>query len=280
MSRVGKWGELRLTLGVKGGRTVIEDIYCQVPLKVTKPFYLEPETGGVFIYQMNPAGGMVQGDYYYQEVMLGPGARAFLTTQSAAKIYRCPDSSAGQHSLFKLAEGAVLEYFPDPVIPFAGSKFNGQTEIYLASGAVAFLAEVVTPGRVAREELFGFDYYQSRTKAYWNGKIILWDNWRLVPASQDLGAPGMYEGYTHQGNLYIFSEKVTQELAGQLHQQFHQEGTADSHLLAGVSLTARYGIAVRLLGRRAADVEKAIIDGWDLARRALLGRGRPSVRKY
>lgn len=279
MSRVGKWGVLRLALEVKNGRTVIEDAYCRVPLKVAKPFYLEPETGEIFIYQMNPAGGMVQGDYYEQEIILGPGARAFFTTQSAAKIYRCPGASAGQHTLFKLGEGAVLEYFPDPVIPFAGSKFDGQTEIHLSSGTVAFLAETVTPGRVAREEVFGFDHYRSRTKAYWDGKIICRDNWRLVPGSQDLGAPGMYEGYTHQGNLYIFSEKVNQELASQLHQRLQGEEAFRSSLLAGVSLTVCHGIVVRLLGLRAVDVERAIMDCWDLARKVLLGRGCPPVRK-
>ncbi|HEX3032159.1 MAG TPA: urease accessory protein UreD [Bacillota bacterium] len=126
-------GELRLRLGVKEGRTVIRDVYNRVPLKIAKPFYLEPESGEIFIYQMNPAGGMVQGDDYQQYVELEPGAKAFLTTQSATRVYRTPDGFAQQGNYFTLGKGAALEFFPDPVIPFAGSRFIGETEVHLTS---------------------------------------------------------------------------------------------------------------------------------------------------
>ncbi|MFZ5641918.1 MAG: urease accessory protein UreD [Bacillota bacterium] len=272
----GKRGELRLRLGVKGGRTVIKDVYNRVPLKIAKPFYLEPESGEIFLYQMNPSGGMVQGDDYRQEIELERGARAFLTTQSATKIYRTPDSSARQVNLFKVGEGALLEYFPDPVIPFAASRFFGETEVYLSRDSVAFLAEVVTPGRVKRNEVFHYEYYHSRTKVYWDGDLILWDNWRLVTAKRDLRSLGIYDGFTHQGNLFIFAEQVNRDLADKLHELI----SGNNEIIGGASLTVKNGIAVRLLGMRADRVEKAVIECWDLARLELTGLPAPKIRKY
>lgn len=272
----GKRGELRLRLGLKNGRTIIKEVYNQVPLKVAKPFYLEPGSGEIFIYQMNPAGGMVQGDNYYQTVELEKGAQAFLTTQSATKIYRSQDSSAGQFNVFKVGEEALLEYFPDPVIPFAGSRFVNETEIHLAAGATAFVAEIVTPGRVRRGETFKYEFYRSKTKAFWEGEIILWDNWLLMPEQKDTRSLGGFEDYTHQGNLFMFSEKVEQNLVDQLHEKL----TGLPQVLAGASLTVKNGIAIRLLGYRAVDVENAVMIGWDLARQELIGRSKPRIRKY
>lgn len=272
----GKRGELKLRVALKEGYTVLKDAYNQVPLKIAKPFYLEPETGELFIYQMNPAGGMVQGDNYHLEIELEAGSRVFLTTQSATKIYRSPDSYAYQVNRFKLGEGAILEYFPDPVIPFAGSKFIGETEVHLSQGSTAFISEVVTPGRTARDEIFQFDSYHSKTKVYLNGDLIFWDNWRIVPSRQPLHSLGMYEGFTCQGNLFVFSEQVSQDLADKL----HESCTSRPEIMASASLTAKNGIALRLLGNRSVDLEKAIMVCWDIVRLDLLGLSKPRIRKY
>lgn len=275
-NRPGKRGELKLTLGLKEGRTIIKDVYNRVPLKIAKPFYLEPESGEIFIYQMNPVGGMVQGDDYYQEITVEPGAKVFLTTQSATKIYRTPNSYTRQTNLFQLGANALLEYFPDPVIPFAGSRYQGETKLFLSKGSTAFIAEIVTPGRIKRDEVFQYDYFYSKTKVYWEEELILWDNWRLEPSQLDMKTLGMYDGFTHQGSLFVFSERVTQSLVEEIQQIFVNH----TKVLAGVSLTAKNGIAVRLLGSRADQMEKAIMECWDLIRRKLVGLPKPRIRKY
>lgn len=273
---IGKQGLLRMRFGVKEGRTVIKDMFNQVPLKVAKPFYLEPESGEIFIYQMNPAGGMVQGDEYCQEIELAEGSRVFLTTQSAAKIYRTTDGRASQDNLFILGRDTLLEYFPDPVIPFAGSEFVNETRVYLTKGATAFMAEIVTPGRTKRDEVFLFRSYKSKTRVYWDKELILWDNWRLQPETGEVRALGMFDGYTHYGNLLIFSEKAEQSLADSLHGVLLDF----AGVLGSASLTVKNGIAVRILGRRTDRLEQAVRACWDVARRELIGLPRPHIRKY
>lgn len=275
-NRPGKRGELKLTLGLKEGRTIIKEAYNRVPLKIAKPFYLEPESGEIFIYQMNPGGGMVQGDDYYQEITIEPGAQVFLTTQSAAKIYRSPNSYTRQINLFKLGANALLEYFPDPLIPFAGSRYQGETKVCLSKGSTAFIAEIVTPGRIKRDEVFQYDYFQSKTRVYWEEQLILWDNWRLEPGKGNMKALGMYDGFTHQGSFFIFSERVSQSLVEKIQEIL----VNNDKVLAGASLTVKNGIAIRILGRRADQMEKVIMGCWDLLRRELVGLPKPRIRKY
>lgn len=272
----GDKGELMLRLGVKNGRTVILDAYNKAPLKIAKPFYLEPESGEIFIYQMNPSGGMLQGDVYRQEVEIEPGGRLFMSTQSATRIYRTPQCCAAQYNLFRLGRDALLEYFPDPSIPFAGSKFVGDTEVHLTKGCTAFLSEIVTPGRIKRNEVFQYEYYRSKTRVYWDGEPVLWDNWCLSPRQNDIASLGICDGFTHQGSLFIFSEKVCQGLADNLHERLLEQ----KDVMGSASLTVKNGIAVRLLGRRADQVEEAVKSCWDIARRAIIGLPRPHVRKY
>ncbi|MHB1652625.1 MAG: urease accessory protein UreD [Desulfitobacteriaceae bacterium] len=272
----GKRGELKLLLGLKDGRTIIKESYNRVPLKVAKSFYLEPESGELFIYQMNPTGGMVQGDNYHLNIDLEKDARVFITTQAATKVYRTPESYASQITIINARENALLEYFPDPVIPFAGSRYVSEVEVHLAEGTTAFISDIISPGRTKSGEVFKFESYHSKTKVYWDENLILWDNWQLESGTKEILSIGRYKGYTHLGTFYIFSEKVSQDLSDKLHEVLHEE----SQVLSGVSLTIKNGIVVRLLGHRAADIEKAVMLCWDMARRELIGLPKPHIRKF
>lgn len=76
-----------------------------------------------YVYLLNPTGGIVQGDRLETEVVLEPGARALLTTQSATKVYRMERGYAEELNRYTLRGDAVLEYLPDQTIPFAGARF-------------------------------------------------------------------------------------------------------------------------------------------------------------
>lgn len=270
----GKYGELRLRLVFKNGRTIIKDAYNSGPLKVTKPHYLEPETGGIFLNQMCTGGGLVQGDDYYQEVELESGARLYLTTQSSTKIYRMHNGYARQLNRFRVAGFAVLEYLPEPIVPFAGSRYVGETEVHLEDDAVVFLSEIITPGRVSRGEVFQFDYFHSMLRVYWDKRLIFWNN-QMLDRQSNLTRMGLYDGYTHQGSLLIFAKGVSQELTDEIHACL--EGKPE--ILASASLTLKNGIAVRLLGNRASTLEDTINVCWGLARCHITNLPRAHVRK-
>lgn len=269
-----KRGLLKLRLGVKDGRTIVKDAYNSGPLKITKPFFPAPGSGGICLCQMSTGGGLVQGDDYRQEIEVEPGAQVFLTTQSSTKIYRMPNSFARQVTRFKVGKGALLEYLPEPVVPFAGSRFFGETEVFLEDGATAFLGEVITPGRIGRGEIFAFDYFHSATRAYWDEELIYWSN-QMLSGTHSLQGLGLYEGHTHQGSFLIFSNEVTQGDADHLHEMLAK----NPDVLAGASLMHKNGISVRLLGNRATHLDLAIFECWEWARQAICGLEKLDIRK-
>ncbi len=126
------------------------------PLQVIRAFPLS--SGGVLVHVHNVSGGVLGGDQLVLDIEVGPGAQAQLTSTSATRLYRSrPEASpATQRGTIKIGEGALLEYLPDPLIPFSGSRYQQRTRIDLEADAGLFWWETITPGRVARGELFDY----------------------------------------------------------------------------------------------------------------------------
>jgi len=275
----GQKGELRLRFAVKNGKTIIVDRFHANTLKVCKPFYLEKGTGRVRLTQVSIGGGIFRGDRLNQHYVLDAGAKVLLTAQSSTKVYKSPFGRSEQVSHFQLAADSELEYITYATIPFADSHFKSEMNIELSKGRKAFFTEIVSPGRWTRGEVFKYASYQSIVKAYWEGQLILWDNWHIIPSEMDINSLGFYEGYTHQGSVYIFSDGalINQDMVTTIH-----EGLAErASVLAGATIMAKgKGIIVRLLGNRGGDLEQAADDVWGMIRCELFGSPKPSMRQY
>ena len=105
--------------------------------------------GGSLVHLHNVSGGVLAGDRLSLEVQVGPRARAQITSTGATRLYRHRRDSADseQRISISVAEEGLLEYLPDALIPFAGSRHHQQTEIHLADRATLFWWEVVAPDR-------------------------------------------------------------------------------------------------------------------------------------
>ena len=121
-------GVLCLVLRRAGQRTVLQECYFQVPLQVLRPLYLD-EVGTAYVYLVNPCGGVVGGDAYSLTVVVEAGARACLTTPSATKLYATSGAPAQQRLDITLQAGAVMEYLPEQVIPFAQAAFQDRKSV-------------------------------------------------------------------------------------------------------------------------------------------------------
>ena len=86
-------------------------------------------------------------------VVVEPEARVCLTTPSATKLYATPGTPARQQLDITLHAGAVLEYLPEQIIPFAQAAFRQQMTVRLGPGACVLAMEIVAPGRLARGKL-------------------------------------------------------------------------------------------------------------------------------
>jgi urease accessory protein UreH len=132
------------------------------PLKL-----LTPRARGQSVWACTSSfgGGLVAGDQTRFDIRIGPGARCYLGTQAATKIYRNPSLLPCGHTTGAiLAAGSLLVFAPDPVQAFAGSTYMQRQEFQLASDASLVLLDWFTSGRAARGERWAFNRFQSRNE--------------------------------------------------------------------------------------------------------------------
>ena len=268
-------GVIELSLRRSGLRTVIGDAYFRTPLQIMRPHYLD-DTGTAYVYLLSPGGGVVGGDRYAIKMTLEDGARACVTTASATKIYDSAARMARQSFDVALQAGAVFEYLPEQIIPFAGSVFHHDMKVRLGAGALAILAEIVAPGRLARGEAFLYDDYSSGLSvADSGGGLLLRERTRLQPKNWDAGSGlGLLEGYYYLGTLYVLGEHCG--AAGELADDLHGLLADRQHCIGGATALERGGLVVRLLAEDHETISRALHAVWDQVRRRLLGY--PAVR--
>jgi urease accessory protein len=153
----------------------------QPPWRALRAF--PQKNGGVLVHLNNVSGGVLAGDRLMLDIDLAPGSAAQVTTTGATRLYRhrpsSPDSE--QHTSIRVGEGALLEYLPDPLIPFAASRHHQRTRISLADGAKLFWWETVAPGRQAMGETFAFDSLRIETDVRTGRRPLLLENMLLHP---------------------------------------------------------------------------------------------------
>ncbi len=242
------------------------------PLQVIRAFPLP--TGGALVHMHNISGGILGGDHLILDVKVGPGAYAQLTSTSATRLYRSrPEAPiASQTSTIKVCEGALLEYLPDPLIPFSGSRYRQHTRIDLDAGAGLFWWEMVAPGRVARGELFDYEHLFLASNIVAQHRPIAIENLKLEPHCRALSSLARLGSYEYFGSFYICRvgldavhwsglEKELGELA--------QELSRPGELLWGVSSLVAHGLVIRAISRRGRDIPAGLITFWRAAKRHL-----------
>ncbi|MBA2486757.1 MAG: urease accessory protein UreD, partial [Nitrospira sp.] len=155
LSEVGRVGRLDLHYQRQGRRTILAKSRCSSPWHLFPPMYLDA-TGCAFSTLVNPSGGLVAGDHLAIHASLECDAHVVLFTPSANRVYRSLGEEARQTVNLSVASGAVLEWFPEVTIPFAGSRFIQTIVVTLAKGATALIWDSLASGRIARGERWAF----------------------------------------------------------------------------------------------------------------------------
>jgi urease accessory protein len=154
--------ELEVTLVCNA--STVTGAYAASPMKL-----LAPRSRGlsVWTYAGSFGGGLVAGDQTRLDLRIGKGARCFVGTQSATKIYRNPDSRPCSHvTRAVLEEDSFLAFMPAPVQPFADSRYSQRQTFHLALGAGLVLVDGFTAGRTARGERWAFAHFSSRNEVF------------------------------------------------------------------------------------------------------------------
>jgi len=184
----GMTGSLRLVLGLDvAGRCSLRENYSS---QLHRVLHLVP--GGVseegIVYVLNPTGGVLQGDTLEADIRVEAGAHAIVTTPSATKIHRMDGRGAASKTRLRVERGGVLEFVPEPVIPFAGSSYVEDLSIDVDSGGRLFAWEILAPGRQARGELFEYDLLGLRLRVTESGTVTLRERSDLKPRKLKFGS--------------------------------------------------------------------------------------------
>ncbi|GAC1619886.1 MAG: hypothetical protein NVS4B11_11550 [Ktedonobacteraceae bacterium] len=251
------------------------------PLKVIRAFPIS--YGGALVHLHNISGGVLGGDQLSLSVSVGHGAYAQLTSTSATRLYRSQgDVPASQTNTISIEEGGLLEYLPDPLIPFAGSRYQQHTSIELSQHAGLFWWETVAPGRLAKGECFAYDVLEMSLKIAVQGKPIALEHFALEPASRPLSSLTRLGPYRYFCSFYICKVGTEtkqwqglERLLGELAQQL-----SCSHEVSwGVSTLVAHGLVVRALSKEGRAIATGLPAFWKAAKLALYGREATLPRK-
>jgi urease accessory protein len=250
-------------------------VYAQEPpLKVIRAFPVSD--GGVLVHLHNVSGGVLGGDQLDVSVRVGKKAYVQLTSTSATRIYRCRSQlpAATQTTEMVVEEGGLLEYLPDPLIPFAGSRYIQRSRIQLAPNAGLFWWETLAPGRTARNEIFAYDLLHIDLDICAEGKPLAIERLRLGSACQ-FSSLARFGVYRYMSSFYIC--KVGPETAYWLRLEkelsaIARQLTVPGEICWGVSTLVAHGLVVRALSRGGQDVASGLHTFWQTARRELYGR--------
>jgi urease accessory protein len=261
-----------------GERTRLAEVLCRPPLQVMRAAYTEPALPDLAAVTIcSPAGGVLQGDRLQMDIRVKAGARLRLETQSATRIYGMPDAAATAEIVFKLDDGAFLEYVPDPLIPYAAASYRQQSTWEVEESATLIVGEVVAAGREARGERAAYRRIETEIEARRpDGRVLFRDACRLGEISQRVrGISGLTDA-TAIGSLFLVSSTFRASAFDAL-----REHPTVATCRAGWSdLPSGAGAWFKVLAPDTASAVAAVRAAWESARRALLGYGLPPSRRF
>lgn len=206
----GKVGVLRLGFERQGDRTILRDLYRQSPLLVQRALYWDEEMPGLpCVMILTTSGGVLQGDRLHLDVKLGPEAQAHLVTQAATKIQEMDANYGTQNQSLTLADGAYLEFLPEPVIPFRRSRFVSHTRVRLPESATLLYAEVLQPGRkyYGDGEIFAYDLFSSTLRAERpDGQGLFVEKFVVAPGRFPVARIGVMDRFHVFGNAVLLTD--------------------------------------------------------------------------
>jgi urease accessory protein len=263
-------------------RTVLASSSQEPPLRVIRAFANEDSSALVHLH--NVSGGLLGGDHLRLQVEVGANAAAQITTTGATRLYRARAAAAPatQVNEIRIHENALLEYVPDPIIPFAGSRFAQRTAIYLEDGAGLFWWEVLAPGREARGEIFEYERVEMRADIFSRGRRIAAENARIEPQRRAVSSLARLGPYRYWATFCICRAGLDSRawLAGEEHlREVASPLNRPGEVLWGVSTLVADGLVVRGVALRGRDLLSGLRQLWNAAKLRLYGREAVPPRK-
>lgn len=273
---------LRFERAVGRGRATLTSCEQRPPLQVVRSFPSGKDATLAHLH--NLSGGVLGGDWLELSVEVGDGASVQLTSTGATRLYRCrPNAPAAlQRQSFRVGRGALLEYLPDELIPFAGARYRQESFIELSEGAGLFWWEVVAPGRAARGELFEYDSLHFRLDLTACGLPLARERIALEPELRPLRTPLRLGPYLYFATFYVCRVGVPESRWLEIESELAELARSLSNpgsILWGVSILPAHGLIVRALSVKGRDITRGLLNFWRASKWALYTEAAVPPRK-
>jgi urease accessory protein len=274
--------KLELRFETDGHRSRMRVGAQEPPWRVIRAF--SQPNGACLAHLHNVSGGILAGDRLALDVQVCPRAVAQLTSTGATRLYRhrAGGADSTQEISITVGENGLLEYLPDMLIPFRGSRHHQQTLVILEKGATFLSWEMVAPGRHAMGEQFAFDRLQISTRVQSADGPLLLEDFLVEPDRRSPSAPARLGGFTHSAAFYAFQcgrspadLRALECRLGEIAREASQAGCT----IWGASALGAGGIAVRGLSATSRRLPATLVRFWDAARRFLTGEEAVPPRK-
>jgi urease accessory protein len=265
----------------QAGGTILRVKQQDPPWRVVRGF--RAPSGETLAHIHNLSGGVLDRDSLVCRIEVAPGAQAQVTTTGATRVYRSrsENHTAVQHSAIILDEESYLEYLPDQLIPFAGSRFQQTISIQLRPRASLIWWERFAPGREAGGEVFQYESLATSLELVADGEPVATELWTLVPLQRPLDSAARLGPFLHFASCYICRagqsvsywrnfESELQKVAGR---------KSNAEILWGVSCLKAHGAVIRGVSRSGRLLHDAWVEVWKAAKWLLCGRAAALPRK-
>jgi len=264
-----------------GGETRLLVKQQEPPWRVVRGF--RAPSGELLAHLHNLSGGILDTDTLACQVDLAPQAQVQLTSTGATRVYRSRsrERTASQRTAVTVAEGGYLEFLPDQLIPFAGSRFEQTTRVELDHGASLIWWDRVAPGREASGEIFRFDSLTSRFDLIVEGEPVALERWTLSPVAERLDSIARLGPFHHFATCYVCraGEPASYWRSFESELQAVADRLSSPEILWGVTSLRAHGVVIRGVARSGRTLADGLVEMWRAAKWSLCGRVATLPRK-
>ena len=208
-----------LVLAKSGNKTITTTRAYDGVMRVSPTLHLDrEEISTYFLIQIG--GGYVEGEKFLNNIEVKENARAIVTTQASAKIYKCENKlETYQKTNIKLDKNSILEFVTDPVILYKDAKYKQENNIYMDETSTFIYTDGITSGWSPDGQDFKYDRAKLQTNLYYNGELVLLDNLVMEPAKYDISHIGYLEGYLNFGTLLVVDKKIDKKFIEEMRKE-------------------------------------------------------------
>jgi urease accessory protein len=251
------------------------------PWRAIRAFRNEQNQSLVHLH--NVSGGILSGDSLELSIEAGAATRIQITSVGATRIYRSrPNRPPSRLATFiRVGDGAMLEFLPDAVIPFAGSRFQQCTAVSLGTDSGLIWWETVSAGRVARREEFEFDVFSSECSIHSDARPLALERYSLTPSTRNPRSVARWGRFRYTATLYVCHTGIGSRRWSELESCLNELASSlTSHAARwGVSTLIAGGLVIRGLALEAHSIAAGLHKFWARAKEELWGEPAIAPRK-